>query len=195
MKSFLGIKKTFLVWKDPACNGINPDWLQVSGQKFHAIASSTQGRFFEKLNSTEYNREDGIIYIEVTKERYIEGRKAKDRQRYLAKWKAKKGYAEISSDALGVNANGEMDVDIVENLLIDTSISIEDGFIKKEEIELLYTALPQLDEDEREIVIFMYLSGKKRSAEDYSKKTGMPRRTVNHKKAKTFEKIKKIMGY
>ena len=34
------MKTTYLIWKDPSCAGINPEWQELTGQEFYALVKS-----------------------------------------------------------------------------------------------------------------------------------------------------------
>ncbi len=60
----------FFVWKDPNCNGVNPEWIQMTGKQFHEfiIRPENQKRKFIKEYVDPYNRRHGFYRFEVTPE-------------------------------------------------------------------------------------------------------------------------------
>jgi len=79
------MKTTYLVWKDPSCNGINPDWQELSGKEFLALVRSDEGRrrHFIRLDSIEPNGADGAIVMEATQVVYADWKREKNRNDYL----------------------------------------------------------------------------------------------------------------
>ena len=82
------------------------------------------------------------------------------------------------------------------NLLIDenwdfgaTIPSPEDIYLKNLEIDLLYESLDSLDEKDRSLINALFFDGK--TEDEYSKKTGIPRRTINYRKNRILFKLKK----
>jgi hypothetical protein len=60
----------FFVWKDPNCNGVNPEWIQMTGKQFHEFITrpENQKRKFIKEYVDPYNRRLGFYRFEVTLE-------------------------------------------------------------------------------------------------------------------------------
>ena len=60
----------FLVWKNPDCNGVNPEWIQMTGKQFHEFITrpENQKRKFIKEYVDPYNRRLGFYRFEVTPE-------------------------------------------------------------------------------------------------------------------------------
>ena len=61
------MKTTYLVRKDPFCNGVNPEWQELTGQEFLAFIrlDENKKRRFIKLYSTSDDGSDGDIMIEA----------------------------------------------------------------------------------------------------------------------------------
>ena len=62
--------KKFLVWKDKNCNGVNPEWLFLTGDEFYEFIQKEEnkGRHFIKMPPMD--KGDDEITIEATKEEY-----------------------------------------------------------------------------------------------------------------------------
>jgi hypothetical protein len=87
---------TYLVWKNPNCNGNNPEWMQISGREFYALVNTSAGkkRHFIKLRKASENDVD--IVLEATATEYVNWRKEKDHADYLAECEAESGYQTLS---------------------------------------------------------------------------------------------------
>jgi hypothetical protein len=79
------MKTTYLIWKDPSCNGIDPDWQEITGKEFLALVRSAESknRHFIKLQSTEDDGADGAIVIEATKIDYMDWKREKNHAHYV----------------------------------------------------------------------------------------------------------------
>ena len=178
---------TYLVWKDPNCNGIKPDWIQLSQKAFHALVKSPKGkgRFFERLASTEANGSDGRFVIETTERRFKEYLKEKRHVQYLRD--SNPGYTVFSYH--GVEFEDE---DVYgEDILRDESCDVEAECLDKLERAEVMTAVATLSEEEQEMVKFFWLSDGQGTERDYSALTGIPQKTVNDRKRRILEKLRK----
>ena len=94
------MKTKYLIWKKPSCDGINPQWQDITGEEFYSLVSSPEakGRYFVKLQSINEDGSDGIIVMEATKEEYVTWRKEKDHSDYIQEHCG--GYAQVSYHAL-----------------------------------------------------------------------------------------------
>ena len=181
------MKTTYLIWKNPSCNGVNPDWQEITGQEFYALVRSSEGknRYFIKLESEVDDGSDGKIILETTKTEYVNWRKDKDHSDYIREHQQKIGYQIVSYHAFETDdgCSGE-------EFLEDTEVNIETDFIKSIEQGLIKEVLSQLTEDEYRLIEYFYLSGKKGTVRGYSTITGIPVMTVQNKKTAILKKIK-----
>jgi DNA-directed RNA polymerase specialized sigma24 family protein len=178
------------IWADPSCNGINPEWQQLTGREYFAIKDSLKcaGRDIAELKSTERDGSDGIIFIEATKAIYDEVRKETNHSDYLRREEEKSGFKNIPYETLGTadtDYNGGKD--------IADDMNVDEEYIKQEMSEQLFKAFMQLSEEERKLIYFLFFTGDTNSDRKYSDITGIPRRTVAHRKAKAFAKMKKFL--
>ena len=183
------MKTTYLVWKNTSCNGINPDWQEISGQDFYTLVNSPEGksRFFIKLDSADTESGDGAIFMESSKTDYEKWRTEKNHSDYIGRQQRKSGYQVISYHAMETD-----DSYSGEEVIEDTGTNIESDFIKSVEQGLLKEALEQLSEDEYHLLEYLYLSGDKGTVRGYATMTGIPRATVQDRKTAILKKIKNI---
>ena len=168
------MKTTYLVWKDPACGGNNPDWREISGKEFYVLVNSeeSKSRHFIRLHSTEPGGSDGEIVMESTAEVYRDWKKDKRHREYLRG--INPGYTEISYHAL----EGDDGV-FGEELLRDEGGDPEVVFFNSIEPELLRMALAQLNDNERQLMEYLYLSEKPGTVRDFEAKTGVSKSAAN----------------
>jgi hypothetical protein len=184
------MKTIYFIWKDPSCNGINPEWEKITGQRFYFLVRSPEGngRFFIKLNSTDKNGDDRRIVIEATKNEYVKWRKEKDHSDYIQEQQKNSGFQFVSyqyldsEDALPNEAS-----------LRDTGINVEADYIESVEQTALKEALTQLSKDEYHMIGYFFLAGNKGTVRGYADITGIPYKTVHNRKIALLKKIKKLI--
>ena len=181
------MKTTYLVWKDPTCNGANTDWQELTGQEFYDLVNSPQnkGRRFIKLESTDLDGTDGAIVMEATEAAYTSWKQEKNHTDYLRN--VAKGTITISYHALE-NEDGTYG----ESLLLDTNYDLEAEFMHSHEAELLQEALSRLDKDERRMVEYLYLSDNPGTVRGYEEMTGIPKSTVSRRQQALLAKLRKF---
>ena len=182
------MKTTYLVWKDPSCNGINPDWQEITGQEFYALVNTPENkeRRFIKLNSASEDGSDGEIVMESTETAYIAWRKEKRHKQHLRD--TDPGYQIVSYHATETE-NGCS----CEDSLPDESCDVEAECVRIFEHEEVRAAIARLSEDERQMVKYFYLSEKQGTERGYSTLTGIPQKTVHNRKIAVLNKLKKFI--
>jgi RNA polymerase sigma factor (sigma-70 family) len=181
------MKTAYLVWKDPFCNGIDPDWQELNGREFYAFVRSpeAQGRYFVRLESTEPDGSDGCIVMEATQAYYTAWRREQKHTEYLRK--EARGIEVLSYHAL----EGD-DGAYGEELLEDTTQDVEEDFVQSEDLRLLPAALAQLSKAERHMIEHLYLSANPLSEREYSELTGIHYATVHVRKTRILVKLQKF---
>lgn len=79
----------------------------------------------------------------------------------------------------------------MERLYDPTVPSTEDLVLKRLDIEKLSTALKALPQREFEVIQAVFFEGK--SERCFSRETGIPQRTINYRKHKALDKLKKFL--
>ena len=79
----------------------------------------------------------------------------------------------------------------MERLYDPTAPSTEDLVLKQLDIEKLSTALKALPQKEFEVIQAVFFDGK--SERYFSRETGIPQRTINYRKHKALDKLKKFL--
>ncbi|MDR1892204.1 MAG: hypothetical protein LBQ48_04280 [Oscillospiraceae bacterium] len=179
------MKTTHLVWKDPACGGISPEWQELNGQEFYAFIniSENKGRRFIKLYSASEDGSDGDIMIEATEDEYVDWRKGKDHSDWVRKSNEEKGYQTVSYHAMETE-----DGCFGEELIGDPESEFENFTTEKIVMEQLSTALEVLSEDELWLVDKVYRDEK--SLSEVGKLLGMSKVAVFKRLNKALTKLK-----
>ncbi|QRN85667.1 sigma-70 family RNA polymerase sigma factor [Clostridia bacterium] len=136
----------------------------------------------EKAKKKYFIPVDGKYY-ETTKEVYEVYYQMDRRERYLEERDLKKGIINF----------GDIDNEdySAEEIISDKDTDIEEEVINKILIKTVLEAIMTLDEEEKWLIQELFFYGK--SEVVLSQETGVARTTLQSKKYKAFEKIKKIM--
>jgi hypothetical protein len=185
-KKLIGVKimTTYLAWKDPSCNGVNPQWEILSRKDFKRLVNtkSFNNRHFIRMQGSDTN--DWIV-IEATESQYKDWLVEKRHSQYLRD--GNPGY-EVDSyhglEADGEYLNGE-------ELLPDTEHLVEDDVFRALELEALKSALNQLNARERHLITYLYLFEERGTIRGYSSLTGIPIMTVHDRKKRVLKKLRK----
>lgn len=183
------MKKQYFVWKAPNCNGINPEWLEMTPREFYLFRKEPQNRtrLFVTLDDGGCD-EAGLLIMEASKERYDEWRKeyraAKRRQNQNKAF----NYVITSLDELV--DNDEMVA--LHELVPAPDVDVELEALKALDLEQLHGFLTALTPEERRIIDALYLCNQDELSErKIAKQLGMAVMTLNDAKKRIFKKYKK----
>ena len=181
------MKTTYLIWKDPSCGGVNPEWQEISGQDFLALvrAPEHKGRRFIKLCGVSGDGGDGDVVMESTERQYAAWKKEKNCADYLRR--CNKDFTVLSYHSLESDDGG-----YGEELLGDTGADIEDEYLRLLDKQTLRAALAQLSEDERRLIAYLYLADEQGTERGYIELTGLAKTTVHDMKVRCLKKLKKF---
>jgi len=112
------MKKLFFRWKDENCNGINPEWVEMTGKEFLDFKRNPKNKHRKFAEYIDEYQESATIVMEVTQDTYNRWhcedviRRRKRTERYVA------GYKEISMDEeiCGQNIEDFTLHDVIDNL-------------------------------------------------------------------------------
>lgn len=176
------MKTTYLVWEDPTCDGINPNWQELTGQEFLAFVRSAKaaGRYFVKLE----NAQDGTVtVIEATRASYLAWRKEENHRKYLEgleKDMSTFSYHSVDSDAGGCG----------EEMLADMSADVLSECVMTMTRETLKAALASLTADEYRLIAYLYLSDRRGTERGYAALCGVTQKAINKRKCRILTKLK-----
>ena len=123
------------------------------------------------------------MLMEVSHDDYHEFYKNVERQKYLRK-------EAIRADEMSYNAIDSEDMS-GEDIIVDLSKSIDEYVSDKLLLEEMRRCFGQLSEDDRALLYALFFDGK--SERELAKELNIPRMTLNYRKSKAIEKIKKLM--
>lgn len=183
--------KRYFVWKDANCNGINPEWIELSGRQFKEFVKrpENKNRYFIKFNEDEEDTFTSVI--EATKERFLEY----DRERKKKAYNRKKCFDEHF-----------LFVDLEEILYYDDdgpvtradTIVDEDAYVEpnsEEQLILnLHEALKTLSPEERRLIDLLFLQNDGKSEVKIARELGVPQQTLNYRKNVILKKLRAWFG-
>ena len=183
------MKTTYLVKKNTEQTTGNDNWIIMDGKEFQAFRESEEGKRrsnnFIKL-CTEYDEE--CIVMECDLENLKKWKAELNHAAYVQKVNQAAGYAVISYHQVEAHedeVNGE-------DVLRDDADSVEDLVISKMEIERLLGLVSQLSEQDQELIYSFYLTKEPVLETVYAKEHGILTTTLNYRKARAIERLKKL---
>ena len=144
---------------------------------------------FCKLQETEESYKDKYflqlygMLLEVSRAAYVEYYKKRRRQRYLDEQSQKNG--DISYDMLTANGYGS------KNIPVSGEDPVQELVERKMMIEKLCMCISDLTADEKKLLEGLFVQGL--SERKWSEITGIPQKTVNDRKRRILEKLRKLM--
>ena len=185
------MKKRYFVWKDANCNGVNPEWIELSGKEFCGFQQKPENknRYFAKLAHPELD--DECYVMECTFNQYVENNKEVCKQRRSVMRKIESGIIEVSYTGPVSN-----DPDLTyEDVIADEDVNVELTVIQKLENEELYKAIKTLSDDEQQIICAYYLNNEDKKGErEIAKEFGLPQKTFNYRKQVAIKKLQKFFA-
>jgi len=183
------MKTRFLVWKDPRCNGINPEWKDITAQEFYDLIRSgaNKGRYFIAMPKTSDEKDDGKIFIEVNQAEYKDWKKEANREYYLNI--TYRNIPIISYEALTFDDGNSFG----EEMLADKTTDVEDEVLRRMESERLKQILAQFTPDEYSLIQYFFLSEKPGTVRGYGSLAGIPYKTADNRKRAILKKLREIL--
>ena len=181
----------YFVWKDVNCNGVNPEWIEMDGRTFYEFTKdhANKNRRFVRLGN-EVCEEADIIYLEATYEQFLKWHKEDVRNYRIRKDEKENPYKKVSFD----DKAGELHDLTFNEVVPDDSVNVEQEVVSKLHYEYVRKIVMDLPLEERHIIEVMYYGPKQLSARSAATIFGIPQKTLNNKKIKIFEKIKKSLA-
>lgn len=181
--------KKYYRWKDENCNGINPEWVEMTGVEFFELKSKPENkhrRFIEYID--EFSEMDTIV-LEATRQKYNEWHSAdiKRKRNYTAYMEM--GYMTISMD----EEIDEQEEITLHEAIPDENVNVEESAMLSYRIDKMYEAIAMLPEDEADLIYALYLNKPVMTEREYSEKTGISKTQVNVRKKKILIKLKKTI--
>ncbi len=185
--------KRYFVWKDPDCNGISPEWLEISGNEFYDLVNdpANSERTFIPWCDEDEDGKDSFIF-EVTEEEFKEWDRNRKREAYRRK-------AFFDEKILFVDWDEVVYYDDTDPVTLGDVIPDPDAHVEptaeEELIEDLYEALKTLSKKERQIIDALYLKNDDNKSErEITRELGISHMTMNCRKNRVLKKLRKYFA-
>lgn len=184
------MKKLYFRWKDEACNGVNPEWVEMTGKEFLEFKRKPENKHRKFIACTDEYGETSTIVMEVTREKYNEWRREEERKRRKREEEKKQGYKLVSMDD---EMEGVEISDItLHDVLPDESANVEADVCKHCMGQHLQEVLKELSDDEVKLINSLYLGEKPLTESAYADYLGVSQQAINKKKLIVLGKLKKF---
>ena len=181
--------KKYLVWKDRNCNGINPEWIEMSGEEFYAFISKEENkkRRFIVLNNRICEDAD-VIIMEANEAEFLRFQKEYDHAKYLHRFEKQVSIVSLSEP---LREGEELRY---EDIIADDKETADELLIRREKIDLLREFFYKLSSEEQEFLFWLYVRNKGRKESDLAREHGIPKQTLNDQKMRIRKKLKNFLG-
>ena len=186
------MKSIFLVWKDKNCNGENPEWIHMTAKEFFEFKQKPEnlGRKFVRVEDKNLSSKYSVIFIEANKELYKKCNA--EHSEYMRRKAEKKKHPRkfVSLDSFWGD-----DSDRDNHERYSDNRWEEEYILNKLQAEEVHKAIEKLTDKEKrtfEVIAFAILQGI--SERETALHLGIPQKTLNNRKRKVFEKIRKELA-
>lgn len=178
----------------------------LEDEKGNYLSSNGKRRFVrlvgsEVLSYIEENRSQNVyfytttteedlgdsVFVEIPKDKVSMYRSQIYHDQYLAKMKKKRNYKSVSIYHPIDNNDGTAVIDKYG----DNGHTVEDAVIKEIDMEILRRSLKYLTDEELRMIRALYLSDDPLSERELCRKLGIPQKTLNYRKRRALDKLKK----
>ena len=161
---------------------------ELTGQALYQYLKTEEGKskYFDVWKDDD---RDVMIGVEVPPERAKHYAAEQRRRRYV---KAVIKELDISITSLDIITDAETESFNGEQILPLLSVNLEEDLMEKIEREELHKAIGKLEKEERILIVALFFEGY--SEREWMRITGVPQRTINDRKRKIIEKLKKLLG-
>ncbi len=183
------MSKKYFIWKDRNCNGVNPEWIELSGSEFYQFINRPENKMrrFQILDN-RIDKEADIIVLEVTESQFKKWKSERNHETYLDNFS--KNYSTVSmSDSLT-----EEDDLTVEDIIPDLTADVEDKVIRKAEKQAVKQAFESLTNEEKQLIKKLYVKSKGKTESYIARANKIPQKTLNNRKLKIRKNLKKYLA-
>lgn len=183
------MSKKYFRWKDPSCNGINPEWIEMRGREFFEFKknAANKNRYFVKVGDG-LDADFDVIYLEATKSEYDKwnAEHSKDFRRKQVNLK----YHRILV-SLDESCSDESDFTF-HDIIGDENVNVYEDSVYAYLIDLLHTAIESLSDTDKQLIEEMYLNEETLTVREYANKIGQPKSNVQLNKQRVLRKLKEF---
>lgn len=186
------MSKQFYVWKDRNCNGVDPEWVQLTGREYFRFIKdpANKERCFVTLDNGG-DSDAGVIFMEATPEEY-----RKWRSEYRSHIRLLKQNMEFIEQQASLDAPLVDDEETnLHDVVADESVNVADEVSNQLDLETLREALKTLSPEEMQIINAMFFDNDELlSDRRLAEKLKLSKSALHRRKEKIFEKIKNFSG-
>lgn len=127
------MKKFYYRWKDESCNGVNPEWVEMTGKEFIDFRRNPKNKHRRFVRYIDDYSEAPIIILETTKQKYDEWNREHLDEIYKSKVKkeSKKKLVSLDLEIEGTDS----DVMSLHDVIADERVDVErDAIILPREV-------------------------------------------------------------
>ena len=178
------MSRKYLVWKNPACNGKNVEWLELTGKEFCIMMTSSENkeRRFIRLGN-DICPEADIIFAEATEVQYKDWKQVQNAHAYLSKVNGT--YETVSLDY----PIGNTEAVSLYEIIADEASNVEQEATADLLKEKLRLGLKCLSREDVGILFELYVIGK--SITQLSKERGVSHQAISKRVSRILSKLKK----
>ena len=182
-------KKYYLIWKDVNCNGVNPEWVFMTGKDLYKFIKNPENknRYFMTLDDRVCKDAD-IITMECTRESYKEWRIQKNHEDYLDRFENEREFISINSYI------PDSETMTYEEVIADESVDIEDDLMRVVKNQLLKEFFEGLSEKEKNLINILFIENDGKNEFEIAKEKGIAQQTLNNRKLALRKKLKNFLG-
>lgn len=181
--------KKYLVWKDRNCNGISPEWIEMTGEEFYAFISKDENkkRRFIVLNNRICEDAD-VIIMEANEAEYRKNKGERNHEEYLDRYESQILFIPLSAPLF---ENADL---CYEDILADDAEPTEELLLRKEKNSLLREFFDTLSCEEQELLDWLYVRNQGRKESVLAREHGVSKQTLNDRKMRIRKKLKIFLG-
>ncbi len=179
------MKKRYIIWKDPACNGRDVEWMEIDGRQFAEMMKRPENRHRRFLRLTgEPHGEADTLFIEATEEQYRAWKNEYEAARYRSD--RDKGITVLSLDQpLSVK-----DGMALHDLIPDEHESVEEMALKSALTSQVLSWVNSLPEEDRKLLLAYYADGK--TTVQLAREYGVSQQAISKRLGRLLSRLKKI---
>jgi RNA polymerase sigma factor (sigma-70 family) len=175
----------YYIWKDPACAGVDIEWLEVSANEFFSLLKLPENKFrhFIRL-STDMDTDLDVIYIEATEVQFRDWQKDYNLSKYYSR--LNRDIPVVSIDCPVQNPED----DPLYEIIPDEEVDVEKAALSHLAHEKLEKALRGLSAEDVTLLAEFYL--REKNADEIAQERGVHRATIYRQIAGLLKRLQKF---
>ena len=176
------MSRKYYVWKNPACGGVNIQWVELTGKEFYAMVNQPENKNRRFIRLGKESLDDNVIYIEATESQYISWKRENDILLYR-----KKVDRVLQPISLDGEAEGNESLTLGETVA-DPETNTEESVDRILEADKIKSILTHFTEEERKVLYAIYVE--ERTFSSVAKKLGVSRQAISKRAKRLLKRFK-----